>query len=71
MAPPDIPADRARALREAFAKTLVDPEFLKDAERRHAEINLVTGAEVDDVLRKAASAPRDVIDQVKLALDIK
>ncbi len=68
LAPPDIPADRAKALREGFAKTLVDPEFLKDADKRMAEINLVTGEEVDEVLRKAANASPQVIARVKQAL---
>ncbi len=68
LAPPDVPADRAKTLREAFAKTLVDAEFLKDAEKRMAEINLVTGEEVDEVLRKAAGAPPQVVARVKQAL---
>jgi tripartite-type tricarboxylate transporter receptor subunit TctC len=70
IAPPDVPAARVKALREAFAKTLQDKEFLADAEKRQAEINLVTGEEVDEVLRKAASAPKDVIESVKKALEM-
>jgi len=68
LAPPDVPADRVKALREAFAKTLVDKDFLADAEKRQAEINLVTGEEIDQVLKAAAAAPKDVIESVKQAL---
>ena len=57
-------------LREAFVKTLQDKEFLADAEKRQAEINLVTGEEVEDVLRKAAAAPKNVIESVKTALEM-
>ena len=70
LAPPNIPAERVKALREAFNQTLQDKEFLLDAERRQAEISLVTGEEVDDVLRKAATAPKDVIESVKKALEM-
>ncbi len=70
IAPPDVPADRVKALREAFVKTMQDPEFLADAEKRQAEINLVTAEEVEETLRKAAAAPKDVIDSVKKALEM-
>ena len=70
LAPPGVPADRVKALRDAFVKTLQDKEFLADAEKRQAEINLVTGEEVEDVLRKAAAAPKNVIESVKTALEM-
>ena len=68
LAPPDVPADRVKALRDAFDATLKDKEFLIDAERRRVEINLVTGAEVDQLLKTSAAAPKAVIDAVKEAL---
>ncbi len=68
LAPPDVPADRVKALREAFAKTLQDQAFLADAEKRQAEINLVTGEEIDQVLKTAAAAPKNVIESVQKAL---
>lgn len=71
LAPPDVPADRVKALRDAFNATLKDKEFLVDAERRRAEINLVTGAEIDQILKTAAAAPKSVIDTVKQALGQK
>ena len=70
IAPPDVPADRVKALREAFVKTMQDADFLADAEKRQAEINLVTAEEVDEALRKAAAAPKDVIESVKKALEM-
>jgi tripartite-type tricarboxylate transporter receptor subunit TctC len=70
LAPPGVPTDRVKALREAFVKTLQDKEFLADAEKRQAEINLVTGEEVEDVLRKASAAPKNVIESVKTALEM-
>ena len=68
LAPPDVPADRVKALRAAFDATLKDKDFLVDAERRQAEINLVPGDEIDALLKTAAAAPKDVIERVKKAL---
>jgi tripartite-type tricarboxylate transporter receptor subunit TctC len=68
LAPPDLPADRAAALRAAFAATLRDPTFLKEAERANLEVDLVTGEEVDALLHQSAGAPKAVLDRVKQAL---
>jgi tripartite-type tricarboxylate transporter receptor subunit TctC len=69
LAPPLLPPERAAALRAAFAATLRDPEFQKDAARSKLENNLVTAEEVDTVLKTAATAPIEVIGRVKQALD--
>lgn len=68
LAPPGLPADRAAALRSAFAATLRDPAFLQDAKRARLDTSLVTGAEVDALLKDSAAAPNNVIDRVKQAL---
>ena len=39
--PPDVPADRAAALRKAFLDTLADKEFLAEADKAKLEINPV------------------------------
>ena len=71
LAPPDLPPDRAAVLRSAFAATLRDPDFLKEAERAKLDIDLVTGGEVDAVLAAAAAAPAEAIERLKQALDRK
>ena len=68
LAPPEIPADRVAVLRNAFDATLRDPEFLKDAAKAKLDVDLVTGQEVDKVLKTAASAPVDVVERLKQAL---
>lgn len=71
LAPPEIPPERVAALRSAFAATLHDPEFLKEAAKAKLDVDLVTGQEVDGVLKTAAAAPASVIDLVKHALKRK
>ena len=71
LAPPAIPADRAAVLRSAFAAALRDPDFQKDAAQARLPIDLVTGEEVDEVLKNAAAAPPAVIERLKQALGRK
>ncbi|MDB5644057.1 MAG: Tripartite-type tricarboxylate transporter, receptor component TctC [Hyphomicrobiales bacterium] len=69
LAPPDIPADRGKVLRAAFAATLTDPEFLRDAEKTGLEIDLVSGEEAEGVIKAGATTPPAVIDRVKSLLN--
>ena len=69
VAPPGIPADRAKALRDAFNATMTDSEFLKDAARGNVEVNLVTAEEVNALLKDAATLPPAVIERARQVLD--
>ena len=66
---PGVPADRVAALRAAFDKTLTDPEFLKDADTQRAEIEPMTGAELEALVRKLIEAPADLKAKVKAAVE--
>ena len=63
MAPPDLPADRAAALKLAFDKALVDPAFLADAKKIRLDIDPMTGDEIKAMLESAYAAPRDQIER--------
>ena len=65
-APPGIPADRARALREAFAATMNDAEFLTETKKLSLDVDPVTGAEVEALIREVYASPPEA---VKLAAD--
>ena len=60
-APPGVPAERIAILRRAFDATLKDPAFLADARKFQMEIDPLTGAEVERLLRAAYSAPEPVV----------
>ena len=62
---PDLPADRASALRTGFEAAMTDPELIDEAAARKLDISLVTGAEIDDLLRRAAAASPETIARVK------
>jgi tripartite-type tricarboxylate transporter receptor subunit TctC len=66
---PGVPADRVAALRAAFDKTLVDPEFLRDAENQRADLAPMNGAELEALVRKLIAAPADLKAKVKAAIE--
>ena len=65
LAPPGVPADRVRLLRNAFDQTMQDKAFLADAEKERAEIAPVDGATINTLLDRAYTAPADVIDRLR------
>jgi tripartite-type tricarboxylate transporter receptor subunit TctC len=64
-APPDVPAARVAALREAFARTFTDPQFLADAEKMGIEVQFVGGAEIDKLLVKIYASPPEIVERAK------
>lgn len=60
VAPPGIPADRLKALQDAFAATLKDPEFLADAERAGVEIRYASPERVKGALDGIFNAPEAI-----------
>jgi tripartite-type tricarboxylate transporter receptor subunit TctC len=67
LAPPDVPADRIRALRDAFDAMVKDPQFLAEAEKRGLEIDAASGAEVQKVSDAIINAPPELIDKAAKA----
>jgi len=63
-APPDMPADRAKMLQDAFMATMRDPEFLADAKKQKLDVEPRDGAHITEVIRKAFATPKSIVDQV-------
>ena len=68
VAPPGVPPDRAKALRDAFDTTMKDPDFLAEAKLRGQEVNPVRGATLDQLLAELYATPKDVIAETKGAI---
>ena len=58
--PPEVPADRAAALRKAFIDTLNDGEFLAEADKAKLEINPVPAERIEVLLRELYAIPPDI-----------
>jgi tripartite-type tricarboxylate transporter receptor subunit TctC len=67
VAPPGLPPERLKALREAFDATMSDPDFLADAQRQDLEVRPVSGREADALINEIYASPAAV---VKLAIDV-
>lgn len=68
LAPPDLPPERADALKAAFVASVKDPALLADAQKAHADIDLVTGEEVAALLERLQAYPEATIRRTKEAL---
>jgi tripartite-type tricarboxylate transporter receptor subunit TctC len=65
LAPPNLPADRAAALQEAFAATVIDPDFLREAARQRMEVIPISGAEIQALVAEAYATPEHVIEKTR------
>src|SRR3954452_24175402 len=68
---PGVPAERVKALREAFIATVKDPEFLTAATQENMEIRPMTGEKLQDIIVGLLGAPPDVRERMKIALQPK
>jgi hypothetical protein len=60
-APPGIPAERARLLRQAFDATMTDPEFRDEARTLNLDVEPVAGGEVETLLREIYASPAEAV----------
>lgn len=63
VAPPDIPADRAKALQDAFIATVNDPAFIAEAKKMDLELSPLSGDEVAALVAESYDTPQAVIDR--------
>ena len=64
-APPGVPALNTRLLREGFLAMTKDPEFIAEAERMAAEIEIATGQELQQSVEKTLDVPQSVLDRAR------
>jgi tripartite-type tricarboxylate transporter receptor subunit TctC len=61
IAPPDVPADRLAALRQAFDATMKDQGFMAEAEKLNIEIDPIGGEEMAALIRRILSFDADTV----------
>jgi tripartite-type tricarboxylate transporter receptor subunit TctC len=60
-APPDIPADRAKALQNAFTAMCRDKAFVEEAEKLGVDISPIDGDAILKLLARTSATPKEVI----------
>jgi hypothetical protein len=71
VAPPAIPAERIKAIRAAFDKMIVDPEFLKDATQAKLDIDPAPAAAIEKVIEIFAKTSDATGAKLRDAIDPK
>jgi len=64
VAPPGLPASTLRILRDAFAATMTDPEFVAEAGLRKLTMDPESGANLEALVRKTYATPKPIVDRI-------
>ena len=67
VAPPGLPPERAKALRDAFQATMVDPAFVAEANRFGLDIGPLSGEEMADLIAGLYASPKDIVEATRAA----
>ena len=70
-APPGIPADRLRFVRDAFKKGMHDSEMLALAKKLKLPVNYTSGEDLGRMAKKIMATPKPIVDKLKKILNIK
>jgi hypothetical protein len=68
VAPPGVPADRAKALQTAFMETMKDPDFLAEAKHQHLDVSPMSGPQLADLLKTLYATPASLVQEARNAL---
>ena len=68
IAPPETPPAQLEVLRKAFDATVVDKQFLAEAEKARVDIEPLSGAKVQEVVAKLYASPKDVVERARKAI---
>jgi tripartite-type tricarboxylate transporter receptor subunit TctC len=68
LAPPGIPAERAKLLRDAFDAMTKDPDFLTELQKLDVELDPLAGEQVAQLVARTLDVPQTVRERAKLAL---
>ena len=64
VAPPNLPADKLKMLRDAFDKTMKDPDFIADAKKQKLDVEPKDGAHLEQLIRDIYATPRPIIEKI-------
>jgi tripartite-type tricarboxylate transporter receptor subunit TctC len=68
VAPPGLAPERLKALRNAFAKTVADPEFKAEAQKQNLVWDPNSGEGLEAIGREVIAQPAEVVERLKKIL---
>lgn len=68
MVTPGTPPERVKILRDAYAKTLHDPEALAEAKKGRMDVDPTSGEELEALVKEIFDSPTEVLDRVRKIL---
>jgi tripartite-type tricarboxylate transporter receptor subunit TctC len=68
MVTPGTPSERVKILREAFFKTLSDPEVLAEAKKSRMDVEPTSGEELESLVKEIFDSSPEVLERVKKLL---
>lgn len=67
-APPGLPPERTKMLRDAYRKAITDPELLAEAAKREWDVDPLSGEELESLAKEVIAQPQEVIEKMKWVL---
>ena len=71
VAPPEVPAERVKILRDAFMKTVNSPDYLEEAKKMRLDTSPMSGEDVQKLIEKIYATPPDVVKAVRAIMSPK
>jgi tripartite-type tricarboxylate transporter receptor subunit TctC len=64
VAPPDLPAERLKMLRDAFNATMKDKDFVADTTKQKLDVEPENGEHLEALIKKVYATPKSVVDRI-------
>ena len=65
-----MPKERVELLRRAWDATMDDPTFLAEAAKLEAEIDPLTGQQVQDIVERVLATPKPTMNRIQTVLGL-
>ena len=69
VAPPGVPPDRVKILRDAFLKSLADADLLAEAKRKNLDITPTPGEELQELAKQVMVQTPEIVARVKMLME--
>jgi tripartite-type tricarboxylate transporter receptor subunit TctC len=64
VAPPGLPPERLKIMRDAFNATMKDPEFIAEVKLRKLDLEPETGEHLEGLIKKIYATPKPIVDKI-------